>query len=260
MSDEELGEVIIGGVFLVGVILGIFGSFILDRKLHVRQPNARPFKWGYFNGIVAAVWLPFSLMAFYGSTTDNEYLASFVLMVIGILGVLVIKRSRVAFLFLTILSLNPIGWIINGIYLNRRWQELAAVPTGKDSRLASEPQAPARNTFTDYPRESSAAASLRADSGSVHRSQPSSYPSSPAVPPPTVVSATVNKPKVSAPPPEIYVATNGQKEGPFTVAEILERLRTSANHRTQLYWQPGMDDWRPLRELADKLQRTGTLS
>ena len=53
-------------------------------------------------------------------------------MVIGILGVLVIKRSRVAFLFLTILSLNPIGWIINGIYLNRRWQELAAVPTAKD--------------------------------------------------------------------------------------------------------------------------------
>ena len=38
------------------------------------------------------------------------------------LGVMILKLNKYAFLIMTVLSLNPIVWIINGIYLKNRWK------------------------------------------------------------------------------------------------------------------------------------------
>jgi hypothetical protein len=38
-----------------------------------------------------------------------------------ILGILILKYNKYAFLIATILSFNPLLWIINGIYLKNRW-------------------------------------------------------------------------------------------------------------------------------------------
>ena len=40
----------------------------------------------------------------------------------SVLMIMVLKFNKYAFLIATILSLNPLLWIINGIYLKRRWK------------------------------------------------------------------------------------------------------------------------------------------
>lgn len=48
----------------------------------------------------------------------------------------------------------------------------------------------------------------------------------------------------------IHVARDGAKLGEFTLEQIQEGLRTGQFRSTDLGWQPGMADWRPLSELA----------
>ena len=48
----------------------------------------------------------------------------------------------------------------------------------------------------------------------------------------------------------IHVARDGAKLGEFTLEQIQEGLRTARFRSTDLGWQPGMADWRPLSEIA----------
>lgn len=48
----------------------------------------------------------------------------------------------------------------------------------------------------------------------------------------------------------IHVARDGAKLGEFTLEQIQEGLRTGQFRSTDLGWQPGLADWRPLSELA----------
>ena len=50
--------------------------------------------------------------------------------------------------------------------------------------------------------------------------------------------------------PMIHVARDGAKLGEFTLEQIQEGLRTGQFRSTDLGWQTGMADWRPLSELA----------
>ena len=48
-------------------------------------------------------------------------LALVIIAVNTVLMVMVLKSNKYAFLIATIISLNPLLWIINGIYLKNRW-------------------------------------------------------------------------------------------------------------------------------------------
>jgi hypothetical protein len=50
--------------------------------------------------------------------------------------------------------------------------------------------------------------------------------------------------------PMIHVARDGAKLGEFTLEQIQEGLRTGQFRTSDLGWQTGMADWRPLSELA----------
>jgi hypothetical protein len=49
--------------------------------------------------------------------------------------ILILRMNKYAFLWATILSLNPLIWIINGVYLKRRWRHpsLNSVASGSKS-------------------------------------------------------------------------------------------------------------------------------
>ncbi len=68
-------------------------------------------------------WLGITLGNLYaiGTLRDMMGLALALVAVNTILMVLVLKFNKYAFLIATILSLNPIVWIVNGIYLKNRW-------------------------------------------------------------------------------------------------------------------------------------------
>ncbi len=50
--------------------------------------------------------------------------------------------------------------------------------------------------------------------------------------------------------PMIHVARDGAKLGEFTLEQIQDGLRTGQFRSSDLGWQPGMADWRPLSEIA----------
>lgn len=112
------------GVPLAVLILPIIAAFVLNRRFHERYPETKGFRWGYY----------FSIMAFIGGLILGRLLDLGTLSVIvcaliyGSLAWFFAQRRRWAWIALTILSFNLIAWIINAIYLRKRWAESAIAP------------------------------------------------------------------------------------------------------------------------------------
>ena len=107
------------GVPVAALILPIIAAFVLNRRFRERNPQKKNYRWGYY----------FSMMAFIGGLLLGRFL-NFGLMgvilcgvIYGVLAWFFAQRHRWAWIALTILSFNPIAWIINAIYLWKRWSE-----------------------------------------------------------------------------------------------------------------------------------------
>jgi NADPH:quinone reductase-like Zn-dependent oxidoreductase len=112
------------GVPVAALVLPIIAAFILNRRFRERNPEKRAYRWGYY----------FSMMAFIGGLILGRFLNAGVTTMIlcgviyGVLAWFFAQRRHWAWIALTILSFNPIAWIINAIYLWRRWREEPTAP------------------------------------------------------------------------------------------------------------------------------------
>jgi hypothetical protein len=110
----------LGGVLIVPIILAL----ALNRRFKSRNPEKRSYRWGYY----------FSIMSFIAVLGLSYLLFESVVVVIGVailyavLAWFFAQRHHWAWVALTILSFNPIAWIINAIYLRRRWAEEPGTP------------------------------------------------------------------------------------------------------------------------------------
>jgi len=125
-SEPRTGPVLIALALLaivVGVpVLPIVAALGLNRRFRRRHPGKRPYRWGYYFSIEAAL----------------AGIGLGILLEPGVLGVALCgliyavlawffaRRQRWAWLVLTVLSLNPLVWVINLVYLSKRWAEDAA--------------------------------------------------------------------------------------------------------------------------------------
>ena len=122
-SGGRTGPVLVAlgliGVPLAVLIVPIVAAFILNRRFRERNPEKRSYRWGYY----------FSMMSFVGGLLLGRFLDFGLMGVIvcgllyGVLGWFFAQRRPWAWIALTILSFNPIAWIINAIYLRKRWAE-----------------------------------------------------------------------------------------------------------------------------------------
>jgi NADPH:quinone reductase-like Zn-dependent oxidoreductase/uncharacterized protein YqgC (DUF456 family) len=104
----------------VGVLIApIIAAFVLNRRFKRRHPEARGFRWGYY----------FSIMSFIAGLVIGLFMEAGTtgVIVCGLIYALLAwffaQRHRWAWIVLTILSFNPIAWVINAIYLWKRWGE-----------------------------------------------------------------------------------------------------------------------------------------
>jgi FtsH-binding integral membrane protein len=101
------------GILIVPIIL----AFVFNRRFQQRNPEAKGFRWGYY----------FSIMSIIAGLVLGAFLeaGATVVIICGVLYAVLAwffaQRQRWAWIILTILSLNPIAWIINAIYLWKRW-------------------------------------------------------------------------------------------------------------------------------------------
>ncbi len=104
----------------LSVLIGpIIAAFALNRRFKRHNPDKRGYRWGYY----------FSIMGFIAGLGLGAFLEFGVGAVIvcgllyAILAWFFAQRHHWAWIALTILTFNPIAWIINAIYLRRRWAE-----------------------------------------------------------------------------------------------------------------------------------------
>ena len=89
----------------------------LNRRFQQRNPGKRPFTWGYY----------FSILYFIVGLCVGVKVGITAVIICGAIhGVLAwffAQRHHWAWITVTILSGNPVVWIINFIYLRKRWSE-----------------------------------------------------------------------------------------------------------------------------------------
>jgi hypothetical protein len=100
-------------------ILPILLAIVLDRRFRRRHPVARPFRWGYYFALQTFVGA-LLLGALFGSGAGSVFAVG---LVYAVLCSAFARRRRWAWVLLTILSFNPLAWIVNVVYLRKRWTE-----------------------------------------------------------------------------------------------------------------------------------------
>ena len=126
-SANRTGPILVAlgliAVPLAVLIVPIVAAFVLNRRFRERNPEKKSYRWGYY----------FSMMSFVAGLLLGRFLDFGLTGVIicgllyGVLAWFFAQRRRWAWITLTILSFNPIAWIINAIYLMKRWREEPAL-------------------------------------------------------------------------------------------------------------------------------------
>jgi hypothetical protein len=97
----------------------IFVAWALHRHFRRRHPAKRPYRWGYY----------FSVQSFVVAIALGVVFGSGAIAIIGfgvVYGALAwffAQRKHWAWVTLTLFSFNPVVWIINLVYLRKRWAE-----------------------------------------------------------------------------------------------------------------------------------------
>ncbi len=113
------GLIILALIALV-ILAPIVVALALNRRFQRSNPGNRPYRWGYYFSIqsfIVSVGLAAALL---------ESGVSAVIVCGAIYGVLAwffAQRRHWAWITLTIFTFNPVAWIINFIYLWKRWAE-----------------------------------------------------------------------------------------------------------------------------------------
>ena len=126
MSDDI--EIFRNFSIVVGT-LALVPAWLFEWRRRRRHPNTLSFAWGYWCSLRAIGAALFSFLYF---GTETKSLEGWTLSVIGFLeaicGVLMFYRMRLAWIVWTVLSLNPLIWLINSFYLRKRWRGMVDRP------------------------------------------------------------------------------------------------------------------------------------
>ncbi len=106
------------------LVVPIVAALALNRRFQRGNPGKRPYRWGYY----------FSIQALIAGIVLGMMFESVSAVIVGgtiyaVLAWFFAQRRRWAWITLTILSFNPVAWIINSIYLwKRRAEDSMATP------------------------------------------------------------------------------------------------------------------------------------
>ncbi|MFH2092566.1 MAG: hypothetical protein ABIJ31_09400, partial [Pseudomonadota bacterium] len=109
-------------IFLLSWLIVTPVAFIMDKSLHKKKPDVKSYKWGYFVG-----WMGILVAGTDVILLSNEVDAVVIVTIcffVIITHCFILFRNRWIWIIAIILQLNPILWIINGIYLRNRWIEM----------------------------------------------------------------------------------------------------------------------------------------
>ncbi len=112
-------EVVFLAVLAVVIFAPAVPALALNRRFQRRNPGKRPYRWGYYVAILSLLGgIGLGLFLELGTAATIAFA-----IVYGVLAWSFGRRRRWAWFALTILTFNPVAWIVNAIYLRKRWTE-----------------------------------------------------------------------------------------------------------------------------------------
>jgi hypothetical protein len=117
-------DIIVLALIILSIGLPIAIAVALNHRFQQRNSGKRPYRWGYYFAIqcfVAGIGLGFNLQR--GAVAVIVCATLY-----GVLAWFFAQRAHWAWIALTILSCNPIAWIVNIVYLSKRWSEDSPTP------------------------------------------------------------------------------------------------------------------------------------
>ena len=126
MAGYSLMELLILAVIIGLIVLIYFIAKKLNTNHKTQYPDHQDYKWGYFMGVGAMVYgTLYSLFYFFILISVSQGLQDIVILLAlfsipVIPGYFACKKSKLAMIWLTIISFNPIIWIINYFYIKNR--------------------------------------------------------------------------------------------------------------------------------------------
>lgn len=115
------------------VVFGALWSIIkytkrIDVEFKELSPKSKPYIWGYFFGIlyfmIGIFILCFAIFSFLNNKIDYVIFIWLIPVFFNtVLGIKVINRGDKAFTIATVLTLNPIIWVINYFYMKNRYDD-----------------------------------------------------------------------------------------------------------------------------------------
>jgi NADPH:quinone reductase-like Zn-dependent oxidoreductase len=118
LSPTLIALVLIAVIFGVPIV-PVIAALVLNRRFKRRHPEKRPYRWGYYFAIVSficGIGLGFMLESGVAAVVAFG-------VVYAALAWFFARRRPWAWVALTALSFNPILWLINYLYLRKRWAE-----------------------------------------------------------------------------------------------------------------------------------------
>ena len=112
---------------VVAAIVCAIIAFEIESRRKRRGIGVRAYTWGYYNGCVGIALMPLAILWLYVAIEGHEaglFVVAAWPIVQTVCGYYVLRRHRGAFVVGTILSFNPILWIVNYFYIRHRWNEL----------------------------------------------------------------------------------------------------------------------------------------
>lgn len=134
MNDDA----IYWGIMIVCLVISTPTAFAMNDSLHKKYPELKPYTWGYYVGWMGMLgWSAIGILQLiaasnaYGGRSGTLVVLGVVSLVAAIAHFFIIRRNKWAWVIGIILQLNPVLWIINGIYLKNRWTEMGGLPAGE---------------------------------------------------------------------------------------------------------------------------------
>lgn len=129
-SDSQLA---FGGLMLLSLCVALPASLTMKRHWAADNPGKQPYGWGYYQGLN----FTFGLLLPMTANTKDEVILMFIYGgLLTICGVGILKRKQWAWIAGTVLALNPVVWVVNGIYMSNRWKEMGVESNKGSSALA----------------------------------------------------------------------------------------------------------------------------
>ncbi len=113
---------------LLVLVLALPISLAMGSSWASKNPDKMPFKWGYFQslcGILGFIIAALALIGLFENEKDGalQFLCA-IGIAYGITGIFMFRRNRWWWIVGILITLNPVLWIANGIYLSNRWREM----------------------------------------------------------------------------------------------------------------------------------------